>query len=49
MRVYVGDGWTGRTEDGEMDGFTYVHVCMCMCAHMRDPACVCVTLCARTE
>ena len=47
--VYAGDGWTGRTEDGEIGGFTCVHVCMCVCACVRDAACVRVTLCARME
>ena len=47
--VYGGDGWTGRTEDGEMGGFTCVHVCTCVCARARDPACVRVTLCAMME
>ena len=47
--VYAGDGWTGRTEDGEMGGFTCVHVCTCVCARVRDPASVRVTLCARME
>ena len=35
----------GRTKDGEMGGFKRVHVC----ARVRDPACVRVTLCARME
>ena len=47
--VYAGDGWTGRTEDGEMGVFTCVRVCTCVCARVRDPACVRVTLCARME
>ena len=41
--VYAGDGWTGRTEDEEMGGFTCVHVCTCVCARpcLRacDPVC----------
>ena len=45
--VYAGDGWTGRTEDGEMGGFTCMYTCMYV--RMCDPACVCVTLCARME
>ena len=43
--VYAGDGWTGRTEDGEMGEFTCVRVYVRVC----DPACVRVTLCARME
>ena len=31
----------------EMGGFTCVHVCTCVCARVRDPACVRVTLCDR--
>ena len=36
--VYAGDGWTGRTEDGEMGGFT----CVRASVHVRAtlPACV---------
>ena len=47
--MYAGGGWTGRTEDGEMGGFTCVHVCTSVCARVRDPACVRVTMCARME
>ena len=37
--VYAGDGWTGRTEDGEMGGFTCVYVRMCTCARPCLRAC----------
>ena len=35
--VYAGDGWTGRTEDEEMGGFT----CACVrpCLRACDPVC----------
>ena len=43
MCVYAGDGWTERTEDGEMGGCTcvYVHVCTCVrpCLCVYDPVC----------
>ena len=44
--LYVGDGWTdGRTEDGDLGEFKCVHVCACV----RDPACVRVTVGARMQ
>ena len=42
--VYAGDGWTGRTDDGEMGGFTCVRVCTCVCTRVRDPVCVCARM-----
>ena len=37
--VYAGDWWTGRTEDGEIGGFTCVRACARPCLHACDPVC----------
>ena len=43
--LYAGDGWTGRIENGEMGGYTCVHVYVCVwtcarpCLRACDPVC----------